>query len=170
MHPTQNDLPASARQKVITLLSPLLADALDLYGQTKQAHWNVRGPGFIALHELFDQVATEVALSADEIAERIMQLGGEAPGTARFVAKESRLKDYPHLRDDGQVHVSALSRAIATFNANARKGIDAADEAGDTVTADILTQITGKLDKQMWFVEAHREEHASVSERKSAKM
>lgn len=155
MHTTHNDLALATRKKVNAVLLPLLADASDLYSQLKQAHWNVRGAGFIAVHELFDAVAAEVSGAVDEIAERIMQLGGEAPGTVRASAKTSRLKEYPHLRAEVAKHVEAVAKALGTFNALARKGIDGADAAGDAVTADILTQITGKLDKQLWFVEAH---------------
>lgn len=155
MHTTHNDLPVATRKKVNAVLQPLLADASDLYSQLKQAHWNVRGSGFIAIHELFDAVAGEVSSATDEIAERIMQLGGEAAGTVRSVAKATRLKEYALLRADTAKHIEAASKALASFTALSRNAIDAADAAGDAVTADLLTQITGKLDKQLWFVEAH---------------
>lgn len=155
MHLTHSDIAPATRKKVASILAPLLADALDLYSQAKQAHWNVRGPQFIALHELFDKVASEVSEVADEVAERMLQLGVEAPGTVRVAARNSRLKEYPHVTGSGEAHCDALARAIAAFTANSRKAIDQTDSAGDAVTADMLTEITSGLDKQRWFVEAH---------------
>ena len=160
MHPTKNDIPLKIRTQVADCLSPLLADAIALKLQTKQAHWNVKGENFIALHELFDKVASEVEEAADTIAERIMQLGGEALGTARLVAKRSRLEEYPFAVADGQKHVFALSSAIAAFNEMGRDAIDRADELGDAITADMLTQIVRGLDKQLWFVESHMKEQS----------
>lgn len=156
MLPTKNTLSANVRKKMIAELALLLSDGQDLYSQVKQAHWNVRGPSFIALHQLFDTIGTEVNLAVDTIAERIMQLGGTTQGTIRAAAKQSRLKEYPLNVSDGAKHVDALSSAIAQFTGNARKTIDSSDEAGDVVTADMLTAITSGLDKQLWFVEAHK--------------
>jgi len=158
MHPTKNDIALKVRTLIIAQLSPLLADAIALKLQTKQAHWNVKGENFIALHELFDKVATEVEDAADMIAERIVQLGGEAEGTAQAVAKQSRLEEYPYTIADGQKHAFALSSAIAAFNEVGRKAIDKTANAGDAITADMLTQIVRGLDKQMWFVESHLKE------------
>src|ERR1041384_7497999 len=111
MFKTKNDLPDATRVKVIELLNARLADAIDLQTQTKQAHWNVKGPNFIALHELFDKVAEDVEDYVDEIAERAVQLGGVAEGTARVVAKKSSLAEYPVSAADGRGHVEALSSA-----------------------------------------------------------
>jgi starvation-inducible DNA-binding protein len=155
MHPTKNDIPAAKRAKVADILARLLVDAVDLKSQAKQAHWNVKGENFIALHELFDKVASEVDEAVDTIAERIVQLGGAAEGTVREAAKRSRLKEYPHGTADGQKHVDALSSAIAAFNSCARKNIDDTAALGDAITADMLTGIVGGLDKQLWFVESH---------------
>lgn len=156
MNDTKISLSPNVRKKVIALLQPLLSDAQDLYSQVKQAHWNVRGASFIALHELFDTIATEVNDDVDMIAERIMQLGGSAQGTVREAAKATRLKEYIHTTADGSKHVDALSSAIAQFTQNSRKAVDESDEMGDAITADMLTQITRGLDKQLWFVEAHK--------------
>jgi len=162
MHPTKNDISLKVRTQVISYLSPLLADALALKLQTKQAHWNVKGENFIALHELFDKVASEVEDDADMIAERIVQLGGEAKGTARSIAKESRLIEYPFTIADGQKHAFALSAAIASFNEIGREAIDKIDDLGDAITTDMLTQIVRGLDKQLWFVESHLKEQAGA--------
>src|SRR3989454_10432390 len=123
MYPTKNDLPETTRRKMIELCNARLADAIDLQTQIKQAHWNIKGPHFIALHELFDKINEEVEDYVDDIAERAVQLGGVAEGTARMVAKRSSLADYPTKAADGRSHVEALSTALATFGTAARKGI-----------------------------------------------
>ncbi len=152
---TKNDIPAKNRENINKILGQLLADAIDLHYQTKQAHWNVKGENFIELHQLFDSVASEVSEAVDTIAERIMQLGGRAQGTVRVAAKKSRLKEYPLDIEASQQHVDALSSVLAAFNKTARKGIDETDTLNDAVTADMLTGITRGLDKQLWFVESH---------------
>jgi starvation-inducible DNA-binding protein len=152
---TRNDLSAKTRSAVVTLLNARLLDAIDLNLQAKQAHWNVKGPQFIALHELFDKVAEAAAEATDEIAERAVQLGGVAIGAAGAVASGSKLKPYPLSAVDGAAHVEALSSALARFGALVRDAIDQADEAGDKDTADLFTEISRNIDKYLWFVEAH---------------
>ncbi len=119
--PTQNDLPDKVRRDTVDLLNQQLADALDLALQTKQAHWNIKGPNFIALHELFDEVVDEVFEHADDLAERAVQLGGTALGTARIAAKASRLTEYRLDISSGREHVAALSAAIAKFGPSMRR-------------------------------------------------
>lgn len=155
MFKTKNDLPESTRVKVIELLNARLADSIDLQTQAKQAHWNVKGPHFIGLHELFDKINEEVEDYVDDIAERAVQLGGVAEGTARVVAKRSTLQEYPLNAVDGRTHVDALSSALAAFGKVIRQGIDQADELGDKDTADLFTEISRGIDKSVWFVEAH---------------
>ena len=134
MFQTKNDIPEATRVKVVELLNARLADCIDLQTQTKQAHWNVKGPDFIALHELFDKVNEDVEDYVDELAERVVQLGGVAEGTARIVAKRSALSEYPAKTVDGRSHVEALSSALAAFGKSARKSIDDADDIGDLDT------------------------------------
>jgi starvation-inducible DNA-binding protein len=155
MFKTKNDLPEATRAKAVELLNARLADCKDLETQTKQAHWNVKGPHFIGLHELFDKVNEAVAEYVDEIAERAVQLGGVAEGTARMVAKRSTLPEYPANAIDGRSHVDALSSALAAFGKGARKAIDDANEFGDLDTADLFTEVSRGIDKWLWFVEAH---------------
>jgi starvation-inducible DNA-binding protein len=155
MFKTKNDLSETIRIKAIELLNARLADAIDLQTQTKQAHWNVKGPNFIALHELFDKLNEDVEDYVDEIAERAVQLGGVAEGTARMAAKRSSLSEYPANTVDGRSHVEALSSALAAFGRSARKGIDQANEFGDLDTADLFTGISRGIDKWLWFVEGH---------------
>lgn len=155
MHKTKNDITKAKREKITELLNQSLADSIDLKTQAKQAHWNVKGMSFIALHELFDQVAKEADVYVDDIAERITALGGTALGTARVAAERSSLSEYPHEITDGTAHVDALSTALADYGKSIRKNIDAVDELGDADTADLYTGISRGVDKLLWFVEAH---------------
>src|ERR1700761_5920666 len=115
MYDTRNDLPASVRTPVVNLLNSRLADAIDLGTQAKQAHWNVKGPNFIALHELFDKVAEHIEDHVDTLAERITSLGGTAHGTLTAVSRATTLKPYPDDITEGLQHVEALSSAVADF-------------------------------------------------------
>ena len=155
LHNTKIDIKKGTREKVIEILNQRLADASDLKSQAKQAHWNVKGMNFIALHELFDQVATELDPHVDDIAERITTLGGVALGTVRVAAQNSSLSEYPLEISDGAAHVDALSNALADFGKKVRADIDATDELGDKDTADLFTGISRSIDKLLWFVEAH---------------
>ncbi|MGB7068801.1 MAG: DNA starvation/stationary phase protection protein Dps [Pyrinomonadaceae bacterium] len=155
MHNTKIDLANGKREKLIAILNQSLADASDLKSQAKQAHWNVKGMNFIALHELFDRVATELDTYVDDIAERITTLGGTAMGTVRLAAQNSSLSEYPHEITDGTAHVDALSSALADFGKKARKNIDETDKLGDMDTADLYTGVSRGTDKLLWFVEAH---------------
>jgi len=152
---TKNDLSAETRAQVVNLLNARLADAIDLQTMTKQAHWNVRGPQFIALHKLFDEVYDAVSEFADLLAERIAQLGGIAEGTARVAAERSTLMDYPLTIATGGEHVAALSDVLAQFGRAARIGIEEMNELEDAASADILTEISRGTDKWLWFVEAN---------------
>ena len=155
MYKTKNDLPEAVRAKAIELLGQRLADAIDLNTQTKHAHWNVKGPHFIALHELFDQIAENIEEHVDTIAERITSLGGTARGTVAAVSKQTSLKPYPEEITDGIAHVEALSSALADFGAKARKAIETAAQLGDADTSDLFTGVSRDVDKYLWFLEAH---------------
>jgi starvation-inducible DNA-binding protein len=155
LHKTQNNLSEQIRRKAIDLLNQHLADGLDLGLQGKQAHWNVKGPNFIGLHELFDKVAEELEEFTDDIAERAVELGGVAQGTVQVVSKNSRLAAYPMNAVSGKAHVAALSGALAKFGASARAAIDTAAGFGDADTADLFTGVSRGVDKLLWMVEAH---------------
>jgi starvation-inducible DNA-binding protein len=155
MHATRNDLSAETRGRVVELLNARLAEAIDLQLQAKQAHWNVKGPHFIALHELFDKVAGEVGAQVDEMAERITALGGTAEGTVQAVAGRSKLDAYPLGLSEGRGHLEALAGALARFGKAVRNAIDAAGQAGDADTSDLFTGVSRDVDKSLWLVEAH---------------
>lgn len=154
---TRNSLPEKSRTEVAALLQERLADTVDLMMQAKQAHWNVKGLNFIALHELFDQVYTDMGEYMDLIAERIIQLGGVAEGTVRAAAKGSSLPEYSLDISSGKKHVAELAHAIAFFGEQLRKSIGVASELEDAATTDILTEVYRGADKSLWFVEAHEQ-------------
>ena len=155
MYETKNDIPLKRRLELNALLNLRLAGAIDLQMQMKQAHWNVKGPSFIGLHELFDQIYAAVGSYVDEIAERIVQLGGIAEGTVRVSASRSHLDEYPHVIGDGAAHVTAVVKALSVYGHEVRATIDEVEELDDADTADILTEVSRGLDKWLWFVEAH---------------
>jgi starvation-inducible DNA-binding protein len=155
LHNTKIDIDKDKREQVIGILNSRLADAVDLQSQAKQAHWNVKGMHFIALHELFDQVSTEILTHIDDIAERVTTLGGTAMGTVRVAAQNSSLSQYPLEITDGEAHVDALSSALADFGKKVRADIDNTDKLDDKDTADLFTGISRSIDKLLWFVEAH---------------
>ena len=155
MYETENDLSVESRTQLNVLLNQRLASAVDLQMQMKQAHWNVKGPNFIGLHELFDKVAEAVENYVDEIAERVVQLGGVAEGTVRMAAARTRLTEYSPEISEGPAHVEGVARALSTFGQEIRNSINEADELGDADTADLFTEISRGIDKWLWFVEAH---------------
>ena len=155
MNPTRNDLNSKTRAAVTALLNDALATLIDLQLQAKQAHWNVKGPNFIALHELFDSVNSLVQQFVDMTAERVVALGGTAQGSLSAILDSTSLKPYPSNIVSGQQHVSALSDALATVAKLMRQGIEQAVVLMDAVTADLFTEVARELDKQLWFVESH---------------
>src|SRR5438309_5345354 len=140
MFKTKNDLSEAIRVKAVELLNARLADCKDLQTQVKQAHWNVKGPNFISLHLLFDKINDDVEEYVDEIAERAVQLGGVAEGTARMVAKRASLSEYPATAAGGRSHVEALSSALAAVGTAARKAIDPGHNLGDLDAAGLVPQ------------------------------
>lgn len=155
LYKTANDLPKKSRVETIILVNKRLADAIDLHMQMKQAHWNVKGPNFIGLHKLFDEIHEATGEYVDIIAERAVQLGGIAEGTVRIAAERTLLPEYPHGIAEGPAHVDAVSIALAAFGKEIRASIDEADELDDADTADIFTDVSRGIDKWLWFVEAH---------------
>lgn len=155
MFKTSIDIPERRRAELIALLNARLADALDLKLQTKHAHWNVKGPQFQQLHELFDRIAGRLEAHTDLIAERITALGGAANGTAREVAAGSSLAEYDLHATAGSEHVRALAARLAKLGSGVRAAIDESARLGDLATADLFTEVARAADKDLWFLEAH---------------
>jgi starvation-inducible DNA-binding protein len=152
---TRIDIAATTRTEMVGLLNARLADAVDLFTQAKQAHWNVKGSDFIQLHELFDVLANDVLGYIDLIAERATALGGEALGTVRMSASESSLVEFPDDAYDGMDAVDALADRYASFGRALRQAAEAADAAGDMDTNDLFIEVSRGVDKSLWLLEAH---------------
>lgn len=160
MHKTKIDLSEKMRRSVVAVLNARLADAIDLQSQVKHAHWNVKGPNFIALHELFDKISGVMLDQIDDIAERATALGGTAEGTVAVAAKRSRLKNYPLNITAGKDHLYYLSTQLAAYGKFTRVAIDATTKLGDADTADLFTGLSRDVDKYLWFLEAHLQDKA----------
>lgn len=151
---SRNDLKSNTKTAMIELLNARLADGIDLALVTKQAHWNLKGPGFIAIHEMLDGFRGELDTHVDTVAERVAQLGGIALGTVQVVAGATRLKAYPTDIVAVKDHLAELIERYAEAAKSVRAAIDSADEAGDADTADIFTGYSRALDKALWFLES----------------
>jgi starvation-inducible DNA-binding protein len=162
MHVTHNTLKLPIREASVQLLNTHLAAAIDLQGQLKQAHWNVRGPGFIAIHELFDKVAILVAVAAQQSAARWAALGATPRGTIQVAVAQSFLVPYPLELADTTKHLFAVAAALAAFGQSAREAARQVEQNGDADTADMFTQISRGIDRELWFIEAHSEAKTDV--------
>ena len=147
-------LPADSRRKISESLDAVLADGLDLHSQIKEAHWNIKGPHFAALHPLFETYATELAANNDEVAERAVTLGGIVHGTSRQIAKRSRLPDYPAELTRDLDHVRELSQRFGKYLEGVRAARTVATEADDADTEGLLTNIVTAFEKHAWFLSA----------------
>lgn len=158
LEPTSIDLEQDVRQQVVQLLNQQLADTFDLFSQTKQAHWNVKGKDFYQLHLLFDALAEELEEHIDELAERATALGGQAAGTVRMAAENSRIPEYLPGAASGLMHVAALVERYANLAASTRQASEQAESLEDASTADLFNDVSRTLDKSLWFLEAHLQE------------
>ncbi|NDJ18352.1 DNA starvation/stationary phase protection protein Dps [Myxacorys almedinensis] len=163
MHYTRIDMAANVRSETIDILNQTLASTLDLKTQVKQAHWNVKGMDFYQLHELFDEMASELEEFVDLVAERVTALGGTAFGTARIAAQTSALPEYPVEILDGKSHVTALADRYAIYAKIVRDGIASTDDLGDADTADLYTEVSRAIDKRLWFLEAHLQAESAIA-------
>lgn len=152
---TRIDIAQDKRQKLIEMLNRQLAGAMDLYSQTKQAHWNVKGINFYQIHELFDDLAESIFKYIDTIAERATTLGGYAMGTTRMAAAASNLPEYPRDAIDGTQHLEAMIERWSRYAADTRKCIETATSLDDQSTADLFIDLSRTVDKGLWFLEAH---------------
>jgi starvation-inducible DNA-binding protein len=155
MHRTLNDLPKATRAKMIELLNARLADAIDMYNQTKQAHWTVKGPDFFQLHELFDKVAERSRRVSTRSRSARSSSAASSTGPCRGSRSARRSSRIPVDTKSGRDHLTRLSKALAAYGKNLRAAIQTAADAGDADTSDLFTQLSRGADKQLWFVEAH---------------
>jgi len=159
MFHTHNTLSENIRTKSAELLNRHLAAAIDLHAQIKQAHWNVRGANFIAVHELFDRIASDIEDASDLIAERARALGCTARGTVQIASSSSFLIPYRVGVAEAKEHLGAIANALSAFEQSVRGAIDETDASGDQETADIFTEVGRSVAKQLWLVESHLDSH-----------
>jgi starvation-inducible DNA-binding protein len=152
---TRNNIPVETRQQLIDLLNQQLADTFDMVSLVKQAHWNIKGPLFIALHKLFDELADGLLGHVDSLAERVTALGGLAMGTVRMAAGASRLAAYPADLTADLATVEFLADQMAKLAASTRAAADQAESLSDMATNDLFIEVVRDLDKWAWFLEAH---------------
>jgi starvation-inducible DNA-binding protein len=157
MHKSPSHLPEDVRSRIAETLNARLADGLDLHSQIKVAHWNIKGPQFAALHPLFETFAVGLAMHNDAVAERAVTLGGKAYGTARHVAKTSKLPDYPQETTRDMEHVRLLADRIEAYLEGTRESRSVGEKLGDTDTVDLLTGIITEFEKHAWFLRASLE-------------
>ena len=155
MHSTKNNIPEKKRIELVTILNSSLASTTDLYMQLKQAHWNIKGPTFIAVHLLLDKIAEEVEEQVDIIAERVESLGGTALGTIQKTVANTQLRVYPVDIFKIEDHLMHLTHNIAILAELSRNNIREAEKFDDMVTSDMYISVTRILDKNLWFLEAH---------------
>jgi starvation-inducible DNA-binding protein len=151
------DLKSNTKTAVIDILNARLADTIDLALAVKQAHWNLKGLQFIAVHEMLDPFRAALDLHSDTMAERIAQLDGTPVGTIQAVGKATQLAAYPTDIKKVPDHLKALTERYAVLANAVREDIDTTDEAGDADSADILTAFSRELDKSLWFLKSHLE-------------
>jgi starvation-inducible DNA-binding protein len=154
MYKSPSQLPEDTRVKIADALNARLADGLDLHGQIKVAHWNIKGPQFAALHPLFETFAVSLAQFNDAVAERAVTLGAKAYGTARYVAKTSKLPEYPQETTRDLDHVKLLAERFDKYLAGVREARGVGEQLGDTDTVDLLTGIVSEFEKNAWFLRA----------------
>lgn len=155
MYASPSHLPQEARQKIAAALQGVLADGLDLHSQIKVAHWNIKGMHFASLHPLFETFAVSLANHNDTVAERAVTLGAQIHGTARHVAKTSRLPEYPQDTTRDLEHVRLLAERIETYLTGLQEGRKVAEQQGDVDTVDMFTTIITEFEKHGWFLRAH---------------
>jgi len=155
LYSSQIDIGEEIRQELVGILNQQLADTFDLYSQTKQAHWNVKGEDFYSLHKFFDDLAESVEDYVDTLAERVTALGGVALGTVRMAAEQSTLKEFSTEIRDGMACVKALIERYAAYAASNRVALTRAGELGDPTSEDLFTEISRVIDKNLYFLESH---------------
>lgn len=160
LYPTRNDIPAKQREQIVAIMNARLAELIDLALVIKQVHWNLKGPQFIAVHEMLDGFRDGVDAHVDEVAERLVQLGGTALGTVQHVSQNTSLAAYPSSIHRITDHLKALADHYAAVGAAVRRSIDEAGEQGDENSSDLLTGVSRTLDSNLWFIEAHLQEDA----------
>ncbi|MGR3625652.1 MAG: DNA starvation/stationary phase protection protein Dps [Limimaricola sp.] len=149
------ELNQDVRTQMVDLLNKNLVNMVALTLAVKQAHWNLKGPGFIGVHELLDQAADRLREGADLMAERAVILGGFARGTVEVAAEKAQMDAYPVEITDIKQHVEELKSRYMFVGGEIRKAMEEAGDAGDEDTADLFTEVSRTIDKDAWFIGAN---------------
>lgn len=152
---TRNPLSESQRVEVVRALQPIQSGSLELYLQVKNAHWNVRGTNFYALHNLFDEIANDVLEIADSLAERVAVLGAEPLATAQRLSAVPQLADVPFGMRAQEEFVKLITDRLAFYVQMLREAIDSCEKNSDFVSQDICIKAVGTLEKKLWITESH---------------
>ncbi len=155
LYDSKIDIAEDARQELVGILNQQLADTFDLYSQTKQAHWNVKGEDFYSLHKFYDDLAESIEAYVDTIAERVTALGGIALGTVRMAASNSTLGEFTTDIVSGMDTLKALIERYAAYAASNRQALARAGELSDPTSEDLFTEISREIDKNLYFLESH---------------
>ncbi len=156
---TRIDLDEATRHKLVALLNQSLANTSDLYSQTKQAHWNVKGKDFYQLHLLYDELAEKLEEPLDLLAERVVLLGGYAHGTVRMAAAGSNLSPFPGPDAADPSFLAILADRWAEYARHIREADETADDIGDPATVNLYDEITNIADRGLWFIEGHMQRY-----------
>ena len=138
---------------VVTALQNLLADFQVYYTNLRGFHWEIKGRGFFVLHEKFESMYDDTATKVDEIAERILTLGGTPENKFSGYLKVARIPEVSGVTSS-QLAVDNILNTYKHFIAEERKLIDLANEANDAVTADMLTSYLKEQEKMIWMLVA----------------
>jgi starvation-inducible DNA-binding protein len=155
LFPTWNYLPEGTRRTNVAVLNQCLADLVVVRGQVKTAHWNVKGPTFAQLHELFDEIAGTLEPHIDEVAERATALGGLARGSVREAASETAIPQLPPDPVTGEALLEQLAHTLSILDAELFRQMEAAEQQRDLDTVDLLNEVSRDVSKALWFLEAH---------------
>jgi starvation-inducible DNA-binding protein len=154
MATTNATISAEDRKRLADGLSRVLADSYTLYLKTHNFHWNVEGPNFRALHNLFEEEYTDLAQAVDDIAERIRTLGHHAPGSYTAFGKLATIKEqtgHPAAQD----MVRELAEDQDTIVASLRDVIKTARDVDDPATEDLAIARVQTHEKNAWMLRAH---------------
>jgi len=143
-----------SRKEVVSILSKLLADEYVLYTKTRNAHWNVSGPDFHAMHLFFESQYDQVDESIDEIAERIKSLGHDAPGSLATMLKLTRLKETTGESASSQSLIKGLLADHEAIIRQLRDDAPKCAKLGDDGTNDFLVGLMEEHEKMAWMLRA----------------
>lgn len=147
----------NARKTSADTLAGVLGDTYALYIKTQNFHWNVTGPNFIQLHELFGAQYAELAASIDTIAERIRALGYPAPGGLTAFAKLATIKEPPATPPAAKDMLKQLTADHETLARRAREAKETVEEVGDAESGDLMIERMSAHGKTAWMLRSHLE-------------